>query len=489
MVVLSDAHLIDSVVGRSTELEKSVDVFYNQFNVLAHNEEKSNLFTSRTNDWWRLIRKGLSPAFSANNLRKGFPEVQQVTQRLINAMRKAKGAALALDKATLCVTLDVIGRVGFQKDFGATSNFEAVIEGKLPPPPEPKKPSLLGALWDSILVFVGAKLTPSGQAHDDFRRRMRALLEEAKARGEPKADDQSISGLLLKLKDPKTGQRLPDDRLAAEFAVVYQGGTETTSLTTAWAVFMITQHPEVEAKVLAELDALGLLVTPERPNPRPLEYDDLTKLTYTNNCIKESMRMLPVLSGTNRMSDKDIMLGGYLIPRNTMIWCNLNATMSNPAIWENPEVFLPERWEAPGAEYVPLPGAKLGAAGAAAIHVTASADAAAAAEKDEDENEHRVKRFTPFSVGPRDCIGQNLAKINYQTTVPMLLANFKFKLSDEMGGYEGVRASESMGMLPFTSRPARGLKRLWFPRLECTGMLALRPAKGFQMHCIPRDQT
>ena len=36
---------------------------------LAHEEEKSNLFTSRTNDWWRLIRKGLSPAFSANNLR------------------------------------------------------------------------------------------------------------------------------------------------------------------------------------------------------------------------------------------------------------------------------------------------------------------------------------------------------------------------------------------------------------------------------------
>lgn len=49
---------------------------------------------------------------------------------------------------------------------------------------------------------------------------------------------------------------------------------------------MITQHPEVEEKVLAELDAYGLLVTPERPNPRLLEWDDLGKLTYTNNCIK-----------------------------------------------------------------------------------------------------------------------------------------------------------------------------------------------------------
>ena len=49
------------------------------------------------------------------------------------------------------------------------------------------------------------KLSASGMAHDDFRKRMRALVEEVKARGEPKAEDQSIAGLLLKLKNPKTG--------------------------------------------------------------------------------------------------------------------------------------------------------------------------------------------------------------------------------------------------------------------------------------------
>ena len=85
--------------------------------------------------------------------RKAFPEVQQVTQRLIDAMRKAKGAALPLDKATLCVTLDVIGRVGFQKDFGATSSFAAVIEGELPPLP--------GALFqDLVFEFELTRLNP-----------------------------------------------------------------------------------------------------------------------------------------------------------------------------------------------------------------------------------------------------------------------------------------------------------------------------------------
>ena len=62
----------------------------------------------------------------------------------------------------------------------------------------------MSVYWIGCLTLQG-KLNDSGVAHDAFRKRMRALLEEVKARGEPKADDQSIAGLLLKLKDPKTG--------------------------------------------------------------------------------------------------------------------------------------------------------------------------------------------------------------------------------------------------------------------------------------------
>jgi cytochrome P450 len=58
----------------------------------------------------------------------------------------------------------------------------------------------------------------------------------------------------------------------------------------------------------------------------------------------------------------------------------------------------------------------------------------------------RAKRFMPFSLGLRDCIGQNLARINYQTTVPMLLANFKFKLADEV-------PTRPLAPLPSTETP------------------------------------
>jgi len=49
---------------------------------------------------------------------------------------------------------------------------------------------------------------------------------------------------------------------------------------------MLTQNPEVEAKVVAELDALELLVTPGRPNPRPVTYPDLAKLEYLQAVVK-----------------------------------------------------------------------------------------------------------------------------------------------------------------------------------------------------------
>ena len=49
---------------------------------------------------------------------------------------------------------------------------------------------------------------------------------------------------------------------------------------------MISQHPEVEAKVLAELDALELLTTPARPQPRPMIYDDIARVAYTTCAIK-----------------------------------------------------------------------------------------------------------------------------------------------------------------------------------------------------------
>ncbi len=71
-------------------------------------------------------------------------------------------------------------------------------------------------------------------------------------------------------------------------------GFDTTGHTLSWTLYLVSQHPEVEAKVAAELAQHGLLATPGNPNPRPVQWDDLGKLTYLNAVIKVCPRVAAV---------------------------------------------------------------------------------------------------------------------------------------------------------------------------------------------------
>ncbi len=62
----------------------------------------------------------------------------------------------------------------------------------------------------------------------------------------------------------------------------------------SWVLFSIVTNPDVEAKLVGELDQQGFLATQSQPQPRMLEYDDIPKLPYLTAVLNESMRLLPV---------------------------------------------------------------------------------------------------------------------------------------------------------------------------------------------------
>jgi hypothetical protein len=62
----------------------------------------------------------------------------------------------------------------------------------------------------------------------------------------------------------------------------------------AWTLLAIAGHPEVEERVVAELDSLGLLAKPGCAQPRELQVGDLSNLPYLTAVIKESMRLFSV---------------------------------------------------------------------------------------------------------------------------------------------------------------------------------------------------
>ncbi|KAK9826059.1 hypothetical protein WJX74_008792 [Apatococcus lobatus] len=477
-VIVTDPYIISEILAPGAEVEKSIDLVYSHFDVLNHASGKPTIFTSPSDDHWRLVRKAVAPAFNPKNIRHGFQFVQQTVSQLIDILKlRGPDEVIDMDNAALRVTLDVIGQVGFGKDFGATKSLDARDTANAAFATMEAGRDEGVKRWNNPLRRFCTFLPDVRKGKTDFARFravMTSLLSEIKARGETQSDDVSIAAHLLRMRDAK-GQPLPDDRLAAEIGVFFTGGFETTGHTIGWALYMISQHPEVEAKVVAELDDMGLLATCDRPDPRPMEHADLQELKYTLQAIKESMRLLPVLTGgTNRTTAKPTRIGPVTVPAGTMVWIPFSALFNSPHNWEAPDVYDPDRWRAPDVEYAVAKGTNanghvmsslstdLGKT-SHVLHLEARAGGVAGgAVKASAPDQGRTKRWMPFSMGSRDCIGQNLARMNYMTAVAMLLSHFHFELAPEMGGKAGVRAAESAALL--TLQPRHGMKMLCMPR-------------------------
>jgi len=292
----------------------------------------------------------------------------------------------------------------------------------------------------------------------------------------------SFCNLLLKVRDPKTGKPLTDKQMTPEIAALFFAGIDTTGHTGTWSLYLLSQHPEVEAKIVAELDAAGLLATPSRPEPRRLEWADLNKLVYLQAFIKEVLRMYPPVGvGQVRVShthDLRLAAGRLVVPRGTLIWVPHHAMHNARHNWNEPDSFRPERWlETPGCEYaqrLPMPrewysgwadetadayfgGEKGGGAEKEERErKSEEADGGEGNKADADDAEEpttsgsaasssssdRPKRYFPFAEGPRNCVGQSLAMTTLPTTLAMLLARFSFGLADSMGGAVGVAKRE-----------------------------------------------
>ena len=114
-------------------------------------------------------------------------------------------------------------------------------------------------------------------------------------------------------------------------------GQESTAHTLAWAVYHISQHPDIEQRVIQE--AQEVLNGRETP-----DYSDLGKLTYIDCVIKETLRLHPPVAALTRASNDDFELGGYHIKKGTYISVNLCAIHVDENLWTDPMIFNPDRF-------------------------------------------------------------------------------------------------------------------------------------------------
>ncbi|VFQ99068.1 unnamed protein product [Cuscuta campestris] len=169
--------------------------------------------------------------------------------------------------------------------------------------------------------------------------------------------------LTLQEEEPETYN---DEMIRSLMLNLLEAGTDTSSGTMEWGLSLLLNHPKVLAKAKKEIDDhVG--------HDRLIDESDLANLPYLNCIIKETLRMYPVGPLlVPHESSTECTVGGYRIPKGTMLMVNLYSIQRDPKYWDEPEKFKPERFE--GVE-----GARVG------------------------------YKMMPFGSGRRGCPGEGLA--------------------------------------------------------------------------------
>lgn len=208
------------------------------------------------------------------------------------------------------------------------------------------------------------------------------LIAERRRSGEDRGD---LLSMLLAARDEDGGAGLTDSQVRDQAITIFLAGYETTALALAWTWYLLAQHPEVEARLQDELDAvLG---------GRPPTFADLPRLPYTERVLNESLRIYPPNWRIERWAVRDCEVGDYFVPAGSHVVLSQYVMHRDPRYFPDPFRFDPDRW---------------------------APEARAARPQ---------YSFFPFGAGPHRCLGEMFAIMESVLLLATLAQRWRMRLA------------------------------------------------------------
>ena len=142
--------------------------------------------------------------------------------------------------------------------------------------------------------------------------------------------------LLLARDDEGDGGRMSDAQVRDEAMTIFLAGHETTANALAWTWHLLAQHPDVEGRLHQEMDAAL--------DRRPATAADAARLPYARMVLAESMRLYPPAWAVGRRALEDVEIGGYTIPKGTVVLFSQYLLHRDARFFPDPDRFDPDRW-------------------------------------------------------------------------------------------------------------------------------------------------
>ncbi len=333
-------------------------------------------------EFWLRQRRLMQPAFHRQQI-SAFGELfTRETLSTLDGWGAAiqGGQAINIQQEMMRLTLAIVT----QALFGSrVSDADGIISSRI-----------TALLSDSIFRFdhpIYPPLWVPTRRNQEFKANRSDLDREIyrliAARRGSEAEHHDLLSLLMQAGDEASGEKMSDRQLRDEVMTLFIAGHETTAVALSWTFYLLSQHPDVESRLGAELHKVL--------NGRTPGLADLPQLAYTRSVLDESLRLYPPAWVTERMALKDDEIGGYPIPAGTTVVISPYATHRHPGFWPEPESFDPDRFRL-----------------------------------EQSDGRPRYAYF-PFGGGPRLCIGNNFALLEAQLILATILQRFRLELAPD----------------------------------------------------------
>jgi cytochrome P450 len=269
------------------------------------------------------------------------------------------GDTLDMSAEMMQLTLGIVGKTLFDADV--VSDAQEVGEAM----------TVVMDLFNTITIpffeLIQKLPLPQLRRFDTAKARLDAiiyrLIEQRRLAGEDRGD--LLSMLLLAQDTEVDGGGMTDEQLRDELMTIFLAGHETTANALTWTWYLLSQNPEAEARLHEEIDRVL--------EERLPDFDDVAELKYTEMVLAESMRLYPPAWALGRLAMEDFEIGGYFVPRKSLVLMSQFVMHRDPRYFADPLKFDPDRWTTEARESRPQ------------------------------------FSYFPFGGGPRRCIGEGFA--------------------------------------------------------------------------------
>ncbi|XP_062229061.1 cytochrome P450 711A1-like [Phragmites australis] len=370
---------------------------------------------------WSAMRNTIISLYQPSHLAGLIPTMQRCVERAADAIPESadrEHGDVDLSDLSLKLATDIIGQAAFGVDFGLTVTGAHGAGGEAAEFIREHVHSTTSLRMDlsAPLSVVLGLVAPALQGPArrllsrvprtaDWRvartnKWLRARVDEivaARARhrdGEGRQSRKDFLSAVLEARDRSAALRdlLTPDHVSALTYEHLLAGSATTAFTLSSALYLVAGHPEVEARLLAEVDRFG-------PRGAVPTADDLQhRFLYLDQVMKEAMRFYTVSPLIARVTSQQVEVGGYTLPKGTWLWMAPGALAHDAASFRDPGAFRPERFD-PACE--------------------------------ERRRRHPFAHI-PFGVGPRACVGQRFALQEVKLSMVHLYQRFVFRRSPRM---------------------------------------------------------